>query len=93
MSCPICMRRPVRPGCHTCTNSHCQEAAYYLNKAQNTRGAKAKPAAYAVAREKVQIAERSGRGEELRFDREYQQLEIVRDQAAEEAKMKAEMGG
>lgn len=86
MTCPICLRRPVRGGYGTCADSHCQEASYYLNKARNTRRVQAKPAAYALASAKVLQAEH-------RFDREFQQLEIDRDQAAEEAKMRAEMGG
>ena len=38
MTCTICGIRPaVNPGA-TCGNSHCQEAAYYVNRARNTRG-------------------------------------------------------
>jgi hypothetical protein len=54
-TCGACGVRPaVNPGA-TCGNSYCQEAAYYVNSAKNTRG-RAKADAQRIAGQKVAIA-------------------------------------
>ncbi len=54
-TCGMCGVRPaINPG-GTCGNSHCQEAAYYVNSAKNARG-RAKADAQRLAGQKTAIA-------------------------------------
>lgn len=54
-TCGICGVRPATNPGATCGNSYCQEAAYYVNSAKNTRG-RAKSDAQRIAGQKVAIA-------------------------------------
>ena len=60
MICPICTRRPIPRGYHTCGNSYCQEADYHTNVAKNARkGSKKKTEHYAVASQLAELSTES----------------------------------